>query len=106
MRERSSSGIGKIVAGLVLLGTGAVIGAYNSDAVKETTSGIAVKAKEIAKNANEKYIEIEHKSLPYMPGPLKKVWNWFGNIHHEQQYDTLEQRYEANRQKREQDYQR
>ncbi len=102
MRE-NSSGARKYIAGLVLTavaatGIGAIIGAHNSDAVKERTTNIAVKVKDAAKDVEKKIVDFEYRSLPYMPGPLKSVWNWFGNIHHEK-YDTLEERYKANRQR-------
>ncbi len=101
MRE-NSSGARKYITSIVLAavvgtGIGAVIGAYNSDAIKDKTANIAAEVKDIPKNAEKKIIDLEYRLLPYMPGPLKSLWNWFGNIHHEK-YDTLEERYEANRQ--------
>jgi len=101
MRENSSGAgkcIGIVLTAVAAAGIGLIVGAYNSDAVKDKTANIAAKVKDAAKSAEEKMIELEHRSLPYMPGPLKNAWNWFGNIHHEK-YDTLEERYEASRQR-------
>jgi len=91
MREKTS-GTKKYIAGLVFTalastGIGAVVGAYNPDTVKN-----------LPKNVNEKMTDLEYKALPYMPKFLKDIYNFFGNLHHEK-YDTLEERYEANRQK-------
>jgi len=99
MRE-NSSGARKYIAGLVLTavaatGIGSVIGAYNSDAIKDKTANIADEVKAVPKNARKKAIDFEYRMLPYMPGPLKSLWNWIGNQHHEKQFDTLDERYEA-----------